>query len=276
VYKPLQAIPTVTTLPPGERLRLDLRDPGWLATRRLDDFVADHGHLMHLFIVTPGLDRLWHLHPDLIATGTFEARLPELPQGQYELFADLVHRTGVSETVTGQFDTRAIRGAVLTGDDSAWSEESWDPALAGLVRLKADPTGDEASFSRIADGGRIVWVRDDRPLTTKRLTMFTFRVEDGAGEPARDLELYMGMPGHAIFVRRDRRVFAHVHPSGSAPMAAIEIAMPASQAHAHPGNGLPATVSFPYGFPEPGDYRIFVQVKRNGRVVTGAFEAQVE
>jgi hypothetical protein len=23
-----------------------------------------------------------------------------------------------------------------------------------------------------------------------------------------------GMPGHAIFVKRDRRVFAHVHPSG--------------------------------------------------------------
>ena len=38
-----------------------------------------------------------------------------------------------------------------------------------------------------------------------------------------DLELYMGMPGHAMFVRRDRRVFAHVHPSGSAPMAALEI-----------------------------------------------------
>ncbi len=106
--------------------------------------------------------------------------------------------------------------------------------------------------------------------------MFTFRVEDGAGQPASDLELYMGMPGHAIFVRRDRRVFAHVHPSGSAPMAAIEIAMPASQSHAHPGTGLPATVSFPYGFPEAGDYRIFVQVKRSGRVLTGAFDAHVE
>jgi hypothetical protein len=247
VYKPLQA---TTTLADDGRLRLDLRDPGWISSRRLDDFVADHGHLMHLFIVTPALDRLWHLHPNDVAAGAFEVRLPDFPQGRYELFADLVHRTGVSETVTGQLETPAIRGVALTGDDSAWS---------------ADTT----------DEGRIVWVRDGQPLRTKRLTMFTFRVEDGAGQPASDLELYMGMPGHAIFVRRDLRVFAHVHPSGSAPMAAIEIAMPASQSHTHPDR-LPPTVSFPYGFPEPGDYRIFVQVKRSGRVVTGVFDAHVE
>ena len=86
----------------------------------------------------------------------------------------------------------------------------------------------------------------------------------------------MGMPGHAIFVRRDLRVFAHVHPSGSAPMAAMEIAMPSAQLHAHSVGTLPSTVSFPYGFPEPGDYRIFVQVRRSGRVVTGAFDALVQ
>jgi hypothetical protein len=261
VYKPLQVTPTLSTLspgtPPGGRLRLDLRDPGWIASRRLDDFIADHGHLMHLFIVTPTLDHLWHLHPDEVATGAFETRLPDLPQGQYELFADLVHRTGVSETVTGRLDTPAIRGVALTGDDSDWRA-----------------AGDD--LSRTPDGGRIVWVRDGQALRTKQLTIFTFRVEDAAGQPAGDLELYMGMPGHAIFVRRDRRVFAHVHPSGSAPIAAMEIAMPSGLSHAHPGARLPPTVSFPYGFPEPGDYRIFVQVKRSGRVVTGVFDASVQ
>ena len=141
------------------------------------------------------------------------------------------------------------------------------------VRLKPDPT---------ETGSRIVWIRDDKPLAPKTLTLFTFRVDDADGQPARDLELYMGMPGHAIFVRRDRKVFAHVHPSGSAPMAAMAIAMPADAAHA--GHDMssrqsqaetPSTVTFPYGFPEPGDYRIFVQVKRAGRVITGVFDATV-
>jgi hypothetical protein len=38
----------------------------------------------------------------------------------------------------------------------------------------------------------------------------------------------------------------------------------------------PAVVSFPYGFPKPGAYRLFVQVKRAGKVETGIFDARVE
>jgi hypothetical protein len=301
VYKPIAATATVTE---DSRLKLYLTDPGWIASRRLDDFVPDHGHLMHLFVVSPGLDRLWHLHPDEASTGLFEQRLPDLATGEYELFADVVHATGVSETVTGRLTTNAVRGTPLSGDDSAWEEvrlkpDTTDTRTKEQVRLTPDTTDTRTAtaeartatgipvvsgFSRtvsggaVQDRGRIVWVRDEKPLVTKRLTLFTFRVEDAQGQPARDLELYMGMPGHAIFVKRDRTVFAHVHPSGSAPMAAMAIAMPVDPAHAQhmaAAAATPSTVTFPYGFPESGDYRVFVQVKRAGQVMTAAFDASV-
>jgi len=105
------------------------------------------------------------------------------------------------------------------------------------------------------------------------------------------VELYMGMPGHAAFVRSDRSVFAHVHTSGSVPMASLGLTQNAGDggmAMAGMSDGgagtmhrtmvmaLPAEVSFPYGFPKPGDYRIFVQAKRGGKVETGIFDARVE
>ena len=38
---------------------------------------------------------------------------------------------------------------------------------------------------------------------------------------------------------------------------------------------LPNTVGFPYGFPSPGQYRIFVQMKHGNTVETGVFDADV-
>jgi hypothetical protein len=114
--------------------------------------------------------------------------------------------------------------------------------------------------------------------------LLRFRIFDKDGKPASDLEPYMGMGGHLVIVKRDLTVFAHVHPSGSMPMAALMLlekepaggnkemaAMPAM--HEAP---MPPEVTFPYGFPDPGDYRLFVQVKRSGHVQTVAFDTHVD
>ena len=125
----------------------------------------------------------------------------------------------------------------------------------------------------------MVWDRaGEAPLHARRPYLFRFLVEDSQGNPAGNLELYMGMLGHAAFVRSDRSVFAHVHPSGSAPMAALGLtgAVDPHAGHMAMAEGLPAEVSFPYGFPRPGDYRIYVQVKRGGAILTGVFDARVE
>jgi hypothetical protein len=128
----------------------------------------------------------------------------------------------------------------------------------------------------------MVWEREaSTPFKTKRPIMFRFRIEDKDGNPATDLENYMGMAGHAVFMRTDGQVFAHVHPAGSVSMTAAKLAQggkPGSEmdmSAMHAGSAS-SEVTFPFGFSQPGEYRIFVQIKRAGHIETGSFVANVE
>jgi hypothetical protein len=263
IFKPLALQPTVE----GSRMTLALADPGWL-NRRTDDLLPDHNHLMHLYMIrVPQMDLVWHLHPEPAASGAFTQALPSIPAGHYALFGDVVHASGLAETAIAELDLPAIQGQPLTGDDAAGE----GPPIA-----QADYN---RSVAPLAQGYRMVWDRGGvTSWRAKRPYLFRFRVEDAAGEPASDMELYMGMLGHAAFVRSDRSVFAHVHPSGSVPMAALSLTAAENPhaGHTMPAGALPAEVSFPYGFPKSGDYRIYVQVKRGGAILTGVFDARVE
>jgi hypothetical protein len=59
---------------------------------------------------------------------------------------------------------------------------------------------------------------------------------------------------------------------GSAAAAPVDHSM--HHSHGQPGEAI-SSVYLPYEFPEPGDYRIWVQFKAGDRVITGAFDATV-
>src|ERR1700676_116197 len=279
-FKPPEA---ETQLGNGNRLviRAKGQDPEWSKEVKMEDVIPDHNHLMHLFLIsTPGMQRMWHLHPERGEGGAFADDLPSMPAGHYQVFADVVDKDGFPWTLVGQVDLAQISGKPLAGDDSTWTGTA-------LATKAAD-----ASVAQLADGGRIVWEKGSGPLVANTAMAFKFRVEDKDGKPAKDMEPYMGMAGHAEFVSSDMSVFAHIHPAGSASMAALELAngVPKGNEAITDQYAMPTVmpmpmpmptpvspeVSFPYGFPRAGEYRIFIQIKRSGQVETGVFDAHVQ
>jgi hypothetical protein len=281
----------------GSVLRLQMAQSLWHSRRPetvMTKLVPDHGHLMHLFLLRePGLDVFYHLHPRIVPTpedkqrdvsNTFEAALPSgMPTGKYQVFADVVRESGFPDTMTAEIDVPAGGAASagrLSGDDSTAS-------VAPDARAAEGPDGPVAT---LMDGYKMVWVRGTAPLVANQFVWLRFRLEDAHGVAVTDAEPYMGMAGHAEIVSEDRSVVAHIHPDGSAAMAAVEMANPraASDAVTTKGAdamaGMPmdvmtagpsAMVSFPYGFPKAGRYRIFAQMKRGGVVETGVFDTEV-
>jgi hypothetical protein len=275
VYKPLAMDASVIS---GNRLDLKLKGPTWLFRSRFDDFIPDHNHLMHLYMIRwPQMDVVFHLHPDPIASGEFQLALPSVPAGDYHLYADVVHASGFPETMVSAIDLDAISGRGLAGDDAKGQ---------GTPVTGAAP--DTTKFT-LPDGYTMVWNKP-AALVARQPIDFTFTLLDRGGQPAPDTQLYMGMLGHAAFVKDDGTVFAHIHPSGTVAMAALMMAEnqnnptakqpSASTPMEMPGmvmssDHLPSSVSFPFGFPTPGRYRIFVQMKHGATIETGIFDATV-
>ncbi len=262
-----------------------------------DQIIPDHGHLMHFFLIRmPAMDSFWHLHPQRMPDGTFVEDLPAIPSGHYQMFADVVLNNGFPMTLTGQIDLPDLPSRAPSGDDSGTLANPLPSADAPDTASTPDaPDTPDPNTALLAGGGRMIWERDAGAIHANVPFLFRFRVEDEQGQPASDIQPYMGMAAHAAIVKSDASVFVHLHPSGSVSMAAYEIAQANLPGGIQTGGiqnsdggmagmAMPAAsapkfgpeISFPYGFPKPGLYRIFVQIKRAGEIQTGIFEANVQ
>jgi hypothetical protein len=286
LYRPFNSAAAVKTDGARRVLTVEIRDPRWtgkpVALTRFNALMPDHGKLMHLFVVRePGLDAFAHLHPvprtpEALA---FDADLPPLPAGRYRVYGDIVHESGYAQTLVAHADVPvSAPGAVSDAAASrADPDDSWFEGNAAL----------DAPSSRftVAGGPTIEWRRGANPIVEKEDQLLTFVGQDASGAPL-SLEPYMGMLGHLAITHEDGTVFAHLHPAGSVSMAAMQKFADQSSAAGggttaadatHRGHVMPAPgdLSIPYAFPKAGRYRIWVQMKHDGRVMTGAFDATV-
>jgi hypothetical protein len=187
--------------------------------------------------------------------------------------------------------SEGMTGRALEGDDASGSAPPWQDVSVPTTSFK------------LPDGYTMEWVMPAIPIRVRAGSIFRFRLLNASGEPAANMSYYMGMLGHAAFVKTDGTRFAHIHPTGSVSMASLLLATSqlskgakspehvdaegmdmsgmdmSSMPHgASDGKsaGLPNEVTFPYGFPVAGRYRVFVQMKHDDTVETGAFDLDVK
>ncbi len=261
MFKPVRVVATVDSAHGRNQLMINVEDPGW-SSQGLDDLIPDHGKLMHLFLIRDSLDAFAHLHPQRLSG--FSTALPPLPAGSYRMYADVVHAQGLSDTITAIVEIPAGGPYEPVDPDDSWSVA----------------TPSSSNTASLSDGSTMEWQRPN-PLVAGKLESLRFTIKSPDGSPV-ELEPYLGMAGHAVITRDDGSVFVHVHPSGTVSMAAQQAFMKkvgatseADQMHANHVMKMSPTVVFPYSFPKAGSYRLWVQVKRNGQVLTGGFSTEV-
>lgn len=292
----------VLTLAITDSTWLMRNDAGWLRQNRsavMSPLIPDHGKLMHMFAVRDDKRAFAHLHPVPRDSVDFVVTLPPLPAGRYRIYGEIVRENGMTHTLVSDVELpppagaagdadgpeegrRGGRAAVPDADDSWW--------VNGALGSRA-----AASTITLADGSTMTWEHGNQPLRADQEADLRFTIRAPGGSAAA-LEPYMGMAGHAMVTRSDDSVFVHLHPTGSIAMAAqkvIEMSEASDTARgmlgeritrsemsgmSHGASGMPqtSTVRFPYAFPQPGTYRVWVQVKRGGTILTGAFDAEVQ
>jgi hypothetical protein len=240
--------------------------------------IPDHGKMMHLFLIRePGLDAFAHIHPIQRDRRTFEVALPPLPPGTYRAYADVTHENGFAQTLVATVQlpepAASMTSTLFLAQDA---DDSWHVDTSTKRLESADPSSQQRATCALASGCTMVWEKD-APLRENREAPLRFKVLEATGRPV-VLQPYMGMLGHAAIRRDDGTVFAHLHPVGTISMASQEFftqGAPMDHSQHLAANGTEEGVSFPYEFPKPGRYRIWVQVKSSDRVMTGVFDAEV-
>lgn len=159
--------------------------------------------------------------------------------------------------------------------DGTWRAKEFTLQEPGIYRAFVDVVVDgqptTLGYDLFASGS---WEADPRPSSTRRMTAegydvelltkditarqqsrLTFEVQNN-GHPVSELGEYLGALGHLVALREGDLAYLHVHPEDTAPDG--------------------GRVEFSARFPTMGRYRLFLQTKPDGNLITTSFDLTVD
>ncbi|OUL35724.1 hypothetical protein BV372_09980 [Nostoc sp. T09] len=211
-------------------LVIDVQDKNGQAIANFDKFQEQ---LMHLILVSDGLQTFNHIHPTYKGNGRFEVQANFPHPGKYTFFSDY-KPAGKAEQVS-------------------------------LLKLQVPgeaPNTPKIGFSTTNTFGNTqANLKLSQPtLKAGQEVHVIFNLQDAATkQPISDLQPYLGERGHLVIVKR------------TSPLTQ------ADYIHAHALKDTPVgEVHFITSFPKPGDYKLWGQFNRNGKIVTADFWLNVQ
>jgi hypothetical protein len=200
-------------------------------------FDLQHERYLHLVIVRNDLCCFSHLHPEqVVAKDGFRIQHIFMQGGEYHLFADVAPHSAGSQLLSA---TLKVAGAAGERYSIASAPETRTQVVEG-VRFEIEPSATPASAGKTC--------------------LLTVRITDAAGgTPLSGWEPYLGAMGHLMGVGAGALTFVHAHPDG--------------QQVFRPEDGK---IAFLVRFPSAGPYRAWVQIQRNGKVLTADFPLSIQ
>lgn len=218
---------------------------------QIKQFNLLHEMPFHLFVVSQDFEEFQHIHPEKQSDGSFtiETLLPQA--GYYKIFCDFFPAGGTPQVTHHNLVTAGYNGDLISS----------------LARLTPDkPVGNK--LVKTVEGIRFELTCDPaEPYSGKSAELHYHLTDEKSGEPVTDLKPYLGAWGHTLILSEDGTDYLHSHPTE----------MIDEDLSAEDRNKLQSKpdVVFDTFFPHPGNYRIWSQFQRQGKVITVSFTVYV-
>jgi len=226
---------------PGQpvRVTLELLNPGGMPIAA-HELAVTHTEKMHVMLIDPSQEDYHHVHPQAKGMdGHYTFEFTPERSGAYRVFAEMV-------------PLQARRQVIATGVIPVRGE-----AASAAYALRTESVVDGIRFSLSLPQERLRSGRD------YRCDLYVVAVDGRAVQ----LEEIMGARGHMVAFDAEGRGFAHMHPLDG--IAAVSSGLTEGRENSD-------VLAFLINLPNSGWYRLFAQVKIDGREVFGRFDLKVE